>query len=136
MLKSATDAAAQVAAVADGVIPLPPRLGEPGTLQRRLEGVGVLHLPTDPSQAPPTSTEAPSPDMFLAVAAAVVPQAPPCAGDPVISDRRSTLLDWIMLRVGAGRLGASEEAQRIVRLGKQQQRTEIRALLAAAATCP
>jgi hypothetical protein len=60
MLKSATDAAAQVAAVADGVIPLPPRLGEPGTLQRRLEGVGVLHLPTDPSQAPPTSTEAPT----------------------------------------------------------------------------
>jgi hypothetical protein len=136
MLTSATDAAARIATVAAGAIPLPPRLGEPGTLQRRLEGVGVLHLPTDPSQALSTSTGAPSPDMFLAVAAAVMPQAPPCAGDPVISDRRSTLFDWIMLRVGAGRLGATEDAQRIIRLPQEEQRTTIRALLAAADTCP
>jgi hypothetical protein len=74
--------------------------------------------------------------MFLAVAAAVLPQAPPCAGDPVISARRSTLFDWMMLRVGAGQVGASEEAQRLVRLNQEQQRTAIRALLIAADTCP
>jgi hypothetical protein len=113
-------------------------LGEPGTLQRQREGVGVLQLPSEqfPTSSSPASTQTPSPDMFLAVAAAVLPQAPPCAGDPVISARRSTLFDWMMLRVGAGQVGASEEAQRLVRLNQEQQRTAIRALLIAADTCP
>jgi hypothetical protein len=134
LLPAATTAAAQVAAVAVGVVPVPQRLGEPGTLQRQREGFGILQVPSGIPAGSSIST--PSPDMYLAVAAAVLPQAPPCAGDPVISARRSTLFDWMMLRVGAGQYGASDEAQNLVRLSQDRQRAAIRKLIAATTTCP
>lgn len=127
-LAPAAEAAERVASVVAGAIPLPSRLGEPGTVARRREGPGVVQLPSVPDDS--------SPEMLLAVVSTVMPEAPPCLADPAISDRRSTLFDWMMIRVGAGRLGASEEAQRIARLSLEQQRAAVHALLMSANTCP
>jgi hypothetical protein len=134
-LPAATEAATKVAAVAEGIVPLPGRVGEPGTLQQRREGLGVLQLPGGLSESSiPVKT--PTVDLYLALAAAVLPEAPPCAGDPAISARRSTLFDWLLLRVGTSQVGISVDAIRLAKLPPEQQKPAVRALALAASRCP
>ncbi|WBQ04993.1 DUF7224 domain-containing protein [Kribbella sp. CA-293567] len=134
-LPAASEAAAKIAVVAKGSVPLPAEVGEPGTLQQRREGLGVLQLPGGLS-ASSMPVRTPTVDLYLALAAAVLPEAPPCAGDPVISARRSTLFDWLLLRVGASQVGVSKEAMQLVKLRPEQQEPAVRALAAAASRCP
>lgn len=135
VLPAAAGAATKIADAADGVVPLPERVGEPGTLQQRREGLGVLQLPGGLSTTSEPVTS-PTVDLYLALAAAVLPEAPPCAGDPVISARRSMLFDWLLLRVGASQVGVSDEAVRLAKLPPEPQKSAVRALAAAADRCP
>lgn len=141
-LRSAAESAERVATAVDGAVLLPERISQPGTVPgRSWSGHAILVLPlTPPDQAAgvgrPDGGTAANLDMLDAVTAAIMPDPPPCISDPRIAEGRRAIYDWIMLRAGAGRLGASDEARRMVRVNLSEQRAWIRSLLVTTAKCP